>query len=208
MSSLTLYVDTTFSSPYAMSVYVTLLEKKLEFALKTVNLDNGEHLQTAYRDLALTGRVPTLVHGELVLNESSAIIEYLEEAFPAPQHAAVLPANLEQRARARQVQAWLRSDLLALRAERSTNVIFFAPEPTPLTPAGQAAAERLLRIADRLIDGEHLFGQWSIADTDLALMLHRLISNGDPVPQRVADYAKRQWQRASVQAWVAQPRVQ
>lgn len=208
MSGLTLYVDSSFTSPYAMSVYVTLLEKKLEFALKTVNLDNGEHLQPAYRDLALTGRVPTLVHGELVLNESSAIIDYLEEAFPAPQYAAVLPADIAQRARARQVQAWLRSDLPALRAERSTNVIFFAPEPTPLTEAGHAAADRLIRIAERLIDGEHLFGQWSIADTDLALMLHRLISNGDPVPQRVADYAKRQWQRASVQRWVTQQRAQ
>lgn len=207
MSSLTLYVDSSFTSPYAMSVYVTLLEKKREFALKTVNLDNGEHLQPAYRDLALTGRVPTLVHGELVLNESSAIIDYLEEAFPAPQHAAVLPADIAQRARARQVQAWLRSDLLALRAERSTNVIFFAPEPTPLTEAGQAAADRLIRIAERLIDGEQLFGQWSIADTDLALMLHRLISNADPVPPRVADYARRQWERASVQAWVAQQRA-
>lgn len=207
MSGLTLFVDSSFTSPYAMSVYVTLLEKKLEFALKTVNLDNGEHLQPAYRDLALTGRVPTLVHGELVLNESSAIIDYLEEAFPAPQYAAVLPADIAQRARARQVQAWLRSDLPALRAERSTNVIFFAPEPTPLTEAGQAAADRLIRIAARLIDGEHLFGQWSIADTDLALMLHRLISNGDPVPPRVADYARRQWERASVQAWVGQQRA-
>ena len=207
MSGLTLFVDSSFTSPYAMSVYVTLLEKKLEFALKTVNLDNGEHLQPAYRDLALTGRVPTLVHGELVLNESSAIIDYLEEAFPAPQYAAVLPADIAQRARARQVQAWLRSDLPALRAERSTNVIFFAPEPTPLTEAGQAAADRLIRIAARLIDGEHLFGQWSIADTDLALMLHRLISNGDPVPPRVADYARRQWERASVQRWVTQQRA-
>ena len=207
MSGLTLYVDSAFTSPYAMSVYVTLLEKKLEFELKTVNLENGEYLQPTYRDLALSGRVPTLVHGGLVLNESSAIIEYLEEAFPAPQHAAVLPVDLQQRARARQVQAWLRSDLLALRAERSTNVIFFAPESAPLSQAGQAAADRLIRIAERLIDGAHLYGQWSIADTDLALMLNRLVINGDPVPQRVADYANRQWQRASVQSWVNQKRT-
>ena len=206
MSGLTLYVDTNFSSPYAMSVYVTLLEKKLDFQLKTIDLDSGEHLLPAFRDLALTGRVPALVHGDLILNESSAIIEYLEEAWPAPQYVGVLPADGNQRARARQVQAWLRSDLLALRAERSTNVIFFEPEPTPLTQAGQGAADRLIHIAERLIDGEHLFGQWSIADTDLALMLNRLVMNGDPVPQRLVDYAKRQWQRASVQQWVGQPR--
>lgn len=206
MSGLTLYLDSTFSSPYAMSVYVTLLEKKLDFQLKTIDLDSGEHLLPAFRDLALTGRIPALVHGDLILNESSAIIEYLEEAYPPPQYAGALPADVNQRARARQVQAWLRSDLLALRAERSTNVIFFAPEPTPLTQAGQGAADRLIRIAERLIDGEQMFGQWSIADTDLALMPNRLVINGDPVPQRLVDYAKGQWQRASVQQWVGQRR--
>lgn len=206
MASLTLYADSTFCSPYAMSVYVTLLEKQLDFELKTIDLDGGEHLAPAYRDLALTGRIPTLVHGDLVLNESSAIIEYLDEAFPAPDHAAVLPADMVRRARARQVQAWIRGDLLALRAERSTHVVFVEPTSTPLTPAAQAAAERLLRVAERLIDGEHLFGAWSIADTDLAVMLNRLVRNGDPVPQRIADYANRQWQRPSVQQWVRQVR--
>jgi glutathione S-transferase len=206
MTRLALYVDSTFSSPYAMSVFVTLVEKGLDFDLKTIDLDGGEQLLPAYSDLALTGRVPALVHGDLVLNESSAITEYLEEAFPAPAHAAVLPADMRQRARARQVQAWIRSDLLALRNERTTAVIFFSPDATPLTPAGQAAADRLIRIAERLVDGDNLFGKWCIADTDLALMLNRLVLNGEPVPQRLADYAARQWQRASVQKWVAQPR--
>lgn len=206
MSSITLYVDSLFSSPYAMSVFVTLVEKNLEFDLKTIDLEAGEQLQSAYRDLAITGRVPTLVHGDLVLNESSAITEYLEEAFPAPGHAAVLPADIRQRARARQIQAWIRSDLLALRTDRSTQVIFSAPSAAPLTPAGQAAAERLIRAAERLIDGEHLFGQWSIADTDFALMLNRLVINGDPVPARLVEYATRQWQRPSVQQWVKQVR--
>lgn len=204
MSGLTLYVDSTFCSPYAMSVYVTLLEKKLDFELKTIDLEGGQQNTPAYRDLAITGRVPTLVHNHLVLNESSAIIEYLEEAFPAPAYAAVLPADMQQRARARQVQAWIRSDLLDLRAERNTGVVFIAPIATPLSAAGQAAADRLIRVAERLIDGEHLFGAWCIADTDLALMLNRLVINGDPVPQRLADYARRQWQRASVQDWVKQ----
>jgi len=206
MAGLTLYVDTTFSSPYAMACFVTLVEKQLDFELKTIDLDTGEHRLPAFRDLALTGRVPALVHGELVLNESSAIIEYLEEAFPAPQYASVLPANMADRARARQIQAWLRSDLLALREDRHTGVIFFAPVDTPLSEAAKQAAERLLRIAGRLIDRPYLFGQWSIADTELALMLNRLVANGDPVPEKIATWVRTQWARPSVQQWVSQPR--
>lgn len=207
MAGLTLYVDTTFSSPYAMACFVTLVEKQLDFELKTIDLDAGEHRQPAFRDLALTGRVPALVHGDLVLNESSAIIEYLEEAFPAPQYASVLPLDTADRARARQIQAWLRSDLLALREDRNTGVIFFAPVDTPLSEAGKQAAERLLRIAGRLIDQPFLFGQWSIADTELALMLNRLVANGDPVPEHIAAWVRTQWARPSVQQWVKQARA-
>jgi glutathione S-transferase len=34
-------------------------------------------------------------------------------------------------------------------------------------------------------------------------MLNRLVLNGDEVPQPLADYAAFQWQRASVQRYVA-----
>jgi glutathione S-transferase len=119
----------------------------------------------------------------------------------------VLPRDLRQRAQARQIQAWLRSDLMPIRSERSTNVIFIEPIARPLTPEGEASAARLIRIAGRLIDGANLFGEWCIADTDLALMLNRLIMNGDPVPQKLKDYAGAQWQRESVQKWVRLPRA-
>lgn len=204
MNELTLYVDSTFSSPYAMACYVTLLEKKLPFTLKTVDLGAGEHNTPEYRKLALTGRVPMLVHGDLALNESSAIIEYLDEVFP---EVKVLPADPVQRARARQVQAWIRSDLMALRTERHTGVIFDKPLEAPLSEAAQAAADKVIDVTERLVKAEHLFGAWSIADTDLALMLQRLIKNGDTVPAEVKRYADGQWQRESVQAWVKQPRA-
>jgi glutathione S-transferase len=206
MSELTLYVDTTFTSPYAMSAYVTLLEKKLPFSLEVVDLDTGANQRPPYRDLGLTGRVPTLVHGDFVLTESSAISEYLDEQFGAPDYPSALPRDLRQRAQARQVQAWLRSDLVPIRTERSTGVIFVAPIARPLTAEAQASAARLIRIAERLVDGPNLFGEWCIADTDLALMLNRLIMNGDPVPQKLKDYADGQWRRDSVQQWVRQPR--
>lgn len=203
MAGLTLYVDSIFSSPYAMACYVTLIEKKLPFELKTVNLEAGEHNTPAYRALALTGRVPMLVHGDIALNESSAIIEYLDDVFPETK---VLPADPVQRARARQIQAWIRSDLMALRIERSTAVIFDKPSDAPLSEAAQAAADKVIGVAERSIAGEHLFESWSIADTDLALMLQRLIKNGDVVPEPISAYANGQWHRDSVQMWVSQNR--
>jgi glutathione S-transferase len=186
-----------------MSAYVTLVEKQLPFALRTIDIDSGDARRAPFRDLALTARVPALAHGDFVLSESSAITEYLDEVFVAPGYPSVLPRDARERARARQVQSWIRSDLQDLRSERSTMTVFYEPITTPLSPAGAAAAEKLLRVASQLITGPNLFGAWSIADTDLALMLNRLILSGEPVPSRLKEYAAGQWERASVRQWRA-----
>ncbi|CPK68299.1 glutathione S-transferase [Bordetella pertussis] len=75
------------------------------------------------------------------------------------------------------MQAWLRTDLAALRRARPIDSVFDAP-------------------------ATHLFGAWSIVDTELALMLNRLAHSGDDLPAPLRDYAAAQWQRASVQAWL------
>jgi glutathione S-transferase len=200
-----LYVDSQYTSPYAMSVFVALEEKRLPFELRTVDLEEGANHSAEYSTQSLTGRVPTLVDGGFALSESSAITEYLDEVYPG---LALYPSDPREKARARQVQAWLRSDLLPIRQERSTIVVFYRPNPEPLSPGAEIAARKLFRVAEALLahGGEHLFGDWSIADVDLALMLNRLILNGDAVPPKLADYAGRQWQRPSVQAWVNQLR--
>lgn len=204
-ASLTLFVDARFTSPYALSVFVTLREKGLPFDLQTVDLVQGAHYETRFANLSLTRRVPTLVHGDFTLSESSAIAEYIETIFP---EVPVYPSDVCERARARQVQAWLRSDLGALREERSTEVIFYRPVDEPLSDAGHAAASKLIAIAqDLLADGRmSLFDKACIADVDLALMINRLVYNDDVVPAALVEYARRQFARPAVQEWLAMTR--
>ena len=204
---LKLYVGADFISAFAMSAFVALKEKQLSFDFVTVDLKAKENYQSNYRDLSLTNKIPTLVHGDFALSESSAIAEYLEELSPG--HKKLYPQDLRQRARARQLQAWLRSDLLVVRKERPFDLVYFGKKDTPLSDDAKAAVERLFFVADRLLEegAEHLFGDWSIADTDLAIMLNRLVANGDPVPARLAAYVRRQWDRDSVRAWMDIERV-
>ena len=196
-----LYVDSLFTSPYAMSVFVALREKGLAFETLTLDLDAGQTQAADYAQRSLTQRVPTLVDGDFALSESSAITEYLDQAYP---ETSVYPADVQQRARARQVQAWLRSDLLPIRQERSTLVVFCGQKRPPLSADAQAAATKLISAAQALLadNREYLCGQWSIADVDLAVMLNRLILNGDAMPAQLVAYAQRQWQRPSVREWV------
>jgi glutathione S-transferase len=203
-----LYGDRLLDSPFVFSAFVALREKGLPFELRRLDLDRGEQRAPDYGASSITARVPAIEHGGFWLAESLAIIEYLEESFPPPAHPRLLPDALHARARARQLLGWLRSDLLALRDERPTTTMFFERARTPLSARAQAAADKLLAVAGKVIpeDQDHLFGTFGSADADLAFMLHRLILNGDPVPDRVQRYAERIWQRPSLKAFVEQDR--
>jgi len=200
-----LFTESHYASPYALSVYVALKQKGIDFDLRTVDLDAGAQHAPAFAAQSLTQRIPLLVDGDFALTESSAITEYLDEVYPG---TPLYPRDPKTKARARQVQAWIRSDLMPIRVERSTFVIFYGRVDGPLSAEAQAAADKLFQAADALLpqDGGNLFGDWSIADLDLALMLNRLVLAGDAVPARLADYARRQWALPAVQEWLALPR--
>lgn len=205
---ITLYAEPLWDSPWVFSVFVALREKDLRFEARTLDLAAGEQRTPEYRAASLTGRVPCIDHDGFLLSESAAIVEYLEESFPAPEHPRLLPDSIHDRARARQVMGWLRSDLGALREERPTSSVFFAPVSAPLSANALAARDKLVSICERLVPerGDPIFGYVTLPDFELTLALQRLIANGDPVPERLTRYAREIWQRPSVQAFVDQDR--
>ncbi len=205
MARCTLFVDRFWISPYAFTAFVALEEKGVDYAVTEVSLGDGEHKQAEYARRSVTGRVPMLVHGEFALAESSAIAEYVDEAFDGPR---LMPADPEDRARARQVMAWIRSDLMALREERSTSTMFYERAKRGLSTKAQASADKLVEVATRLVPAgaTSMFKDWSIADADLGFLLHRLILNGDHVPDALQAYARSQWERQSVTAFVQHAR--
>jgi glutathione S-transferase len=207
-SRLVLHGNSMWTSPYVLSCFVGLTEKKLPFEVQTLALHEGVQRSAAYVQTSYTARVPALVDGDFSLSESSAIIEYLEDRWPAPGHAALLPQDAQQRARARQIMAWVRSDLMPIREERSAEYVFYPADTllpyAPLSRAALRAVDKLVTFAERVVpaDGGALFGAWCIADTDLAMMLQRLVKTNEPVPGRLRTFAEREWRRPSVQAYV------
>jgi glutathione S-transferase len=196
---LTLYAESRWVSPWVLHAMAALEEKRLAYRLVVVDLPHP-----ALAERAVIAKVPVLAHGDLWISESLAISEYLAETFPTPAHPRLFPADLGHRARARQLMLYLRTDTIALREARPTTTVF-GPPPSPAAPlAGAAAAQaaELLRIADRLVDGEALFGAFSIADVDLALALQRLIRTAEPVPAHLVRYADAIFARASVQTFL------
>ncbi len=91
---------TYFRSSAAFRVRIALNLKGLPFESIPVHLlrDGGAQHTPAYAALNPTHLVPTLVDGGLILGQSLAIIEYLEETCPAPP---LLPLDAGGRARVR-----------------------------------------------------------------------------------------------------------
>ncbi len=202
---ITLFAEHLWDSPFVYTVLVALEEKRAPYRVEVLNLTQGQQREVGFQKSSLTARVPTIEHDGFWLSESSAIVEYLEEVLPEP---ALLPTDRKERARARQILAWLRSDLPGLRRDRSTESMFFERASQPLSSAGQADASKLVRVAQDLIGAGRasIFDGFGIADADLAFMLARLHLNGDPLPAEVARYVDGIWQRPSVQVYVQQQR--
>ena len=203
-SDITLYGNTPATSPYVMSVFVALEEKKLPFSFQLLDLNKGEQHEPEFVAHSVTNRVPTLRHGADWISESLAIIEYLEERFPAPEYPRLLPESTVERARVRMIMGLVRSDFMPVRAERGTETIFFGAPIQPLSDEAEAARIRLVRIATTVLGGrQSVASSFGIADVDLATMLQRLVHNGDLVPEPLADYARAVWRRPSVRKWLA-----
>lgn len=99
-----------FRSSAAYRVRIALALKGLDFEHVGINLVPGvsEQKSDAYLALNPQGRVPYLVDGEISLSQSPAILEYLDEAYP---EVPLLPSNIAERARVRQLASLIGCDI-------------------------------------------------------------------------------------------------
>ena len=93
---LTLY--TARNSICTQKVLIALAEKKLDYAVKVIDLFANEQYDPAYLKLNPKGVVPTLIHDGKPVIESTLICEFLEETFPRPH---LLGSGAHGRAEAR-----------------------------------------------------------------------------------------------------------
>jgi glutathione S-transferase len=205
---LVLHVEAHWTSPWVCAVHVVLREKGLPFTTSIAMMGVGVGVVDAMHARTLTGTAPVLQHGAFWLAESLAIVEYLEEQFPEPR---MLPADVRDRARVRQLMAWMRHEHEPLRRERPTERIMYPVigELPPLSAAAQRAADDLVRVTTRLgadARGHVIGGRFGVIDVELAFSLMRLIATGIAVPAPLAAYAAAVWARPSVDEFVTHQR--
>ena len=99
---------TYFRSSAAFRVRIALNHKGLAWEPAVIWLPDGEQRGEAYRAVNPQSLVPTLVDGEHRLNQSLAIIEYLDETRPGPK---LLPSDPAGRARVRSLSLLVACDI-------------------------------------------------------------------------------------------------
>src|SRR5262249_6138745 len=104
---LTLFAESSWMSPWVFHAMVAFEDKQLPYKLEVVSLPLAGELRAQFEQRAVLAKVPMLIHGDTWITESLAISEYLAETFPTPGHPRLFPADLADRARARQLMAVL-----------------------------------------------------------------------------------------------------
>ncbi|MEH2162394.1 MAG: glutathione S-transferase family protein [Nostoc sp.] len=95
-------------SPNSRRIWITLLEKGLEFELVEIKL-NGEQFKPDFLAINPFHHIPALVDDGFNVVESLAILDYLEAKYPTP---AMLPKDAKDLAIARMVQLVTVNELL------------------------------------------------------------------------------------------------
>lgn len=101
-------LHTFFRSGTSHRTRIALNLKGVSFESVAVDLRKNEHLGAAFKALNPQGLVPVLEAEGRLLTQSVAIIEWLEERYPAP---ALLPADTHDRARVRALAAMVGCDI-------------------------------------------------------------------------------------------------
>jgi glutathione S-transferase len=77
-------------------VLITLFEKRLAWDTRRVDLFKNEQYDPGYLKYNPKGVVPTLVHNDKAIVESTLICEYLDETFPTPSLVPTSPYGRSQ----------------------------------------------------------------------------------------------------------------
>ena len=203
MTSLTLVIGNKNYSSWSLRPWLVLREAGIAFEEKTVPLCRPDTAAELAK-WSPTGKVPALHDGSVVVWDSLAICEYLNERFPEKR---LWPSTREARAVARAVSAEMHSGFFALREHMSMNI-------RARRPGRERTDESLADIA-RIVSiwndcrarfgqgGDFLFGRFSIADAMYAPVVLRFQTYGVALEGAAKDYAEAVLALPAMRVWVA-----
>lgn len=159
-------------SPYVRKVLTILTIKGIPFEIDPIVPFHGDD------DFALLSplrRIPVLIDGDVVLTDSSVIVQYLEETWPQP---SILPATARARGEARWLEEYADSRLADVFIWKGFGAVVVAPAifgaPRDLVAFKRHLETEVVEALDYLesvtpAEG-YLCGAFGLADISIAVM--------------------------------------
>ncbi len=168
--AITLYYGS--GSPYAWRAQLALEHKALPYELKVLSFAAGDTRKPEFLALNPRHRVPVLVEDDFVLYESSAIVEYLDEAYPG-RGAPLFPGDARTRAIIRRMICEVDEDFDAALDPLTTQAFSKKPEERDakaIADSRKALVDEMALVSQSM-RGDYLAGPLSAADYALYTLL-------------------------------------
>jgi glutathione S-transferase len=189
-------------SSWSMRPWLALRANNIAFEEVFIPLYTGEADKKRILGFTPSGKVPTLVDGDVTVWDSLAIIEYAAERFP---EARLWPEDRVGRAHARSISAEMHSGFVALRSECPMNL----HRPVGAITLSADARADIARIQQIWTDcrerygksGPFLFGAFGGADAMFAPVVHRFRTFAIEVEPKLRDYMDAMTSLPAFQEW-------
>jgi glutathione S-transferase len=150
-------------SPYAWRVWLALEHKSIAYELKSISFSAGDLAKPEFHAVNPRHKVPAIVDGDFALYESAAIVEYLDEQYPAGKK--LLPGGVRQRAEIRRLVREA-DEYLAHALERMVDQVLFTKKEQWDLPEIAAARKKFVGELDRF--SAYLREDWFAGDLSAA----------------------------------------
>ncbi len=203
MTLLTLVIGNKNYSSWSLRPWLAMKQMGLEFTEIRIPLYQVGSTAEVKR-YSPAGKVPVLLHNEIVVWDSLAILDYLIEQFPA---LPWLPIAKKPRAIARSISAEMHSSFADLRQHMPMDIRTQAPCGQVLKSV-QADIIRITTIWHECREafgkgGDFLFGAFTIADAMYAPVVSRFITYGVQLDSVCSTYAEAILALPAMQDWIA-----
>ena len=204
MSEFHLYIGNKCFSSWSLRPWIALRQCGIPFDETVVRLRTPDTAANLAK-VSPTGQVPVLVHGQTVIWETLAILEYLADLFPERR---LWPADRMARALARCVATEMHSGFLELRYGWPMNL----RRPKGHKPLDGAGAEQMRRVQAiwrqcrkaHGAGGPFLFGHFTAADAMYAPVVTRFDTYGGTLDADIRAYVDAVLATPAMTRWYAE----
>lgn len=201
MEQLTLVIGNKNYSSWSLRPWLAMKHFGLEFEEIRIPLyapESGQEIQS----YSPSGKVPVLLHEDVIVWDSLAICEYLAEQFPAIRW----PKDVRARAIARSISAEMHAGFQDLRQNLPMNCRARFPNEVR-TPGVQNDIHRITAIWRDCrqtygTNGPMLFGDFTLADAVYAPVVLRFRTYSVPLDDLCQEYVDAVLALPALQAWV------